>query len=789
MKHLLNSIKPTTWITLLGLIAVAGYMLLPESASAQGIGEAGDNSLKGFLYVVVLQLTGWLLYVGGTLLDYGVNTFVLNFGTIFNSGGVGVAINELWVLVRDLFNILFIFGLVYIGFKMILNSDDSQTRKTLVSLIIAALLINFSLFITKFVVDFTNILASEVATAAFAGPDPFATPGTDSNVERRVEVGNTFFRLMGITSFIGDTPELRNGTMAPWSFIFGIGIINIIGAFAFGVGGIMLVIRFIALSVYMVLSPFMFLGWIFPGFQGMSQQYWSGFLKQAFYAPVYIIMIFFAASIIENFFGAGGSAQGGGIGTITNQNNSIFAPQNGASVSEAAANFAGGLGPFILSAGFLIAAVQVAGKLAADGSGIMTKVSNGVNSRLRGAVRRPLAAYGAVGGYAARGVGRGVGGSAARYVNQGAETRRRQLNNVAANWAQKGPLGQAAARTLDRTAVAGYDRLANAQILGSETAKQQRERIASQQQKFNTTGKANERRSAIEEARAELEKIKKDNSLTSADKKAKVKEQKNKIKKATKKMSDEELLDLEPAVLNTNEVLGQLTSAQLKTLAGSGKFNNNEIKALGANRETAIFGEFEKVLKDSQSSSADLEEAMKDLATTISTMSNEEVSALSPERLQSQAIAVQLSEKQLDAVRDSGNLTAAEFGTVKDKRKEGLTNIAKVGFVEVDGRRAGPETKELADKQRKNLVKGGTQDAGKLPVEVFEQPDMYQFITPQMLSQRIRNGDVSDTQRTSIEYAVKTYLASGDPGADRAQKAWKKWQEGSDVNSGGFKFD
>jgi hypothetical protein len=434
MTRFLPTCKPSTWILILGLFVGLSVLLWPEFAHA----TEDTSMVAGFLYKVVLSLTGWMLFVGGMLLDYGINTFVINFGTVFNSGGVGEAVNQLWAMVRDLFNILFIFGLVYIGFKMILNSDDSQTKKTLISLIIAALLMNFSLFITKFVVDFSNILASEVALAGFENTNAL---GDDIS---SISVGNTFFDLMGVARFLETNPSLTDAE--PWSFIFGMGIINIIGAFAFGVGGIMLVIRFIALSVYMVLSPFMFLGWIFPGFQSMSSKYWSGFFKQAFYAPVYIVMVFFSATILRNFFGSGGAAQRGGLDENLQQGANTFGTVTG-DVTAVADNFAGGLGPFILSAGFLIAAVQVAGKLSADGSGVMAKVGGFVNSRVRRTVGRGVA------GVPAYGLRNTVGAGANAYANSEGG-KRRAANSILGKIAFNAAKGTAD-RSFDARRVAG----------------------------------------------------------------------------------------------------------------------------------------------------------------------------------------------------------------------------------------------------------------------------------------------------------------------------------------------
>ncbi len=730
MKHFLLENKLTLWITILSLFGVAMLALFPQVAFAQ-------DTIEGILFFVISNLTGWLLWVGGSLLDYGINTFVINFGSIYNSGGVGLAVDQLWVLVRDLFNILFIFGLVYIGFKMILNSDDSQTKKTLVSLIIAALLINFSLFITKFVVDFTNILASEIAVAGFdtIGDDLDGNPTS-------VRVGDTFFRLMGISTinFSGENaPGLDGDGAAPWSYIFGIGIINIIGAFAFGVGGIMLIIRFIALSVYMVLSPFMFLGWIFPGFKNMSDKYWSGFLKQSFYAPVYIIMIFFAASILDNFFGdgvgAGGSAQGGGLGNLTQQNSDVFNPTG--TVSEIAANFAGGLGPFILSAGFLIAAVQVAGKLASDGSGVMAKVSNGVNSRVRGAVRRPLAAYGAVGSYAARGVGRGAGGYMARGINEGSEVSRRQLNRVTAWAGNKGAIGRAAARGLDSTVGAGLDRGTRASVLGSETIDQQRERIARQNNSFNQNGDEFDREKTLREERKKLKeeeaKLAPGNTLTPderRDVRKKIDEANTKIGGVVGKMSTAELRRLSENVRNSPEILGKLSAEQIKALGETGDFTRQQKKDMGAGRETARFAGFEKVLNDVGSEAEELADAMEGLAKMVSRLSNEELSNFSFERLNTEAIASQLSEKQLETLKDSGKISIEQYDKISATRSKGIENIISKGRVDIQNKdaknkfdgtttAATPLTGDVLKKQREKYIKSNTETIGKLPLETF----------------------------------------------------------------------
>ena len=767
MTHVLTTLKPRTWLLLVGLFVVGGALLLPDIAFADD--SFGDTLLKKFLYTVIVNLTGWMLWLGGMLLDYGVNTFVINFGLNFNSNGVGVAVNQLWVVVRDFFNILFIFGLVYVGFKMIWDTDDSRTKSTLVSLIIAALLVNFSLFITKFVVDFSNTLASEVAIAGFESGET----GIDSN-GKKVDIGDTFFGLMGISTILQTTPELNEGQVAPYSFIFGIGIINIIGAFAFGVGGIMLIIRFVVLSIYMVLSPFMFLGMVFPGLQSMSRKYWDGFFKQAFYAPVYIVMIFFAATILNNFFKGGGSMEGAGVGDLTGTN-SVFVNQTGGNIAE----FGGGLAPFILSAAFLIAAVQVAGKLASDGSGAMAKVTGGVNARVRGAVRRPLNMYGGAARGMGRGAVRGVGGVGARALNAGAETRRRQLNAYTANLSQKGWVGKATARTLDRTAGAGFDKLAGAQVLGSETAKQMRERIAKQQDSFN------KEHGAIIRTEKGSEQLKKANRNTDVND-AKQRENRidaiNALAASVPKMSDEEVLMQTKEVLMDPAFAQHLKDSHIKAIKESGQYTNEEAKEISDKRDFAAVETISETLDSTNASAEELNKALDQLSQTVQRMPTERLQSLGIDKLKNQRVAMNLTSKQIEDLQNSGRYTATEMAAIKSAKDTATIAIASGIAPDISNVTNSEQSVALSERRGK-LFKGNAQEVGKLPAQVFVNPAMAEYITPAALQQRVRNG-ISEKEVTAIEKNIGNYAMG--LGSSREAGMWENWSKNT---TEGARFD
>ncbi len=373
----------------LSLIAIVAVFFMSTTSYVFASGAA-SAFIQDMLWSLVNTVFGTILGLCGLLLNVGVNDFVIGFGDKFLNSGVGVAVDLLWQSVRDLFNLTFIFALVYIGFKMILGSDDSRTRSWLAHLILAALLVNFSLYITKFIVDFSNIIATEIVQEGFP-------PSGGAN-----GISGYFMNNLGITSMLGGAdgkslaPEITSGENSAWGIIFGTAMVFIVASFVFAAGGIMLIIRYAALVVYMVLSPLMFLGWVFPNMSSYTSKYWSGFIGRAFFAPVYVLLIYFAHKIIDAYY-QGGSA--GGKVDFT----ALFAG-NG---SQVIAGFSNTLPPFILSCVFLILAVVVAQKMGAHGGNMAVSMGHRALGRVRSGVQTMAggATFGAAGYVGRRSVG------------------------------------------------------------------------------------------------------------------------------------------------------------------------------------------------------------------------------------------------------------------------------------------------------------------------------------------------------------------------------------------------
>ena len=356
-------------IQLLALALVFGLSFVPYIAFAGFVEEK--------VFGLVVGVTGLMVGLGGGILDAGINLFVIRFGDFFLNSGMGVAVNNTWVIIRDFMNLMFIFGLVYIGFKMILGTDTSNSRRWLVNLILAALLINFSLFITKFVIDFSNQMTTEIALAAFNTED---SKNGDGSPTKKVTMSKDLQVRMGITSLL-NTGDKNKGILKgdnAWGYIFGTGIFFLITAFVYAAGGILLMIRFAVLNLYMVMSPLLFISWILPPLSGVAAKHWKAFFSKCFFAPVYLLFVYFSLQILDGFQTA---LPGLGGGEMTN----IVSAGSGGATAAAAQST---LPFFILICIFMIASLVVAQKMGAEGAGQAVSMLKSARNRVQRSVTK-----------------------------------------------------------------------------------------------------------------------------------------------------------------------------------------------------------------------------------------------------------------------------------------------------------------------------------------------------------------------------------------------------------------
>ncbi len=327
------------------------------------------------IYNFLIMAGGFFASFGSLIFDLAFESLVLKFGCLMTTqcgadgwggGSVGGAVDSLWTIVRDLFNILFIFALVFIGLRLILNSDDTSTQRAVGYLIAAALLVNFSLYAAKLVVDITNFTAVEIHQAVvggIGGEEGFGVTAIyedEAGIDREVDIVTTnedvfsnssiagaFMQVMSINTFFNTTTEGMNAILLGFlAFLFLVYL-----GFVLAYAGAMIVVRFVAIIFLLIFSPFMFLGWILPQLEGYAKKWRQTFLGYALYMPAFIFLIYVALFVMIQVSSLG-----------------IFAGKSySQAIDEGGNNFTIFL-LFVLGTGFLYAATKVAGAISNAGA-------------------------------------------------------------------------------------------------------------------------------------------------------------------------------------------------------------------------------------------------------------------------------------------------------------------------------------------------------------------------------------------------------------------------------------
>lgn len=278
---------------ILAVIALSVVLLLPESfAQAANLSESVGSYVSEWMFDMCVGFGSFILFMGGWMLDSSIYFLLIKMGTYFGGHSFGQAVGLGWTLIRDLMNMAFIFGLVYLGIKTILSSQDSNTRRNLGLLLIAALLVNFSLFFTQMIVDVTNIAAVAMYNQIIVTDTTSIQQKFESVID--TPISNAFNSGLGFTSWLSEDTIKTFSKQKPMTLmIFSLLVMIFYAAagWAFAMGAVLVIVRFIALIMFMVFSPLMFLSWILPSQQKVTGKWWELFLQYALQGPVYLLFL------------------------------------------------------------------------------------------------------------------------------------------------------------------------------------------------------------------------------------------------------------------------------------------------------------------------------------------------------------------------------------------------------------------------------------------------------------------------------------------------------------------
>lgn len=276
-----------------------------------GIVPFSQGCILKLFYIILHTLPAGLLWLSA----YFFNSLV-SIGLDSTLTSSSAFIPAAWKVVRDISNIFFILVLLYIALQTILGlGSHTGPKKAIAQVIIMALLINFSMFFTKVVIDSANILALifynklQVTTSEY-------TPSSLSRTEK--DISGSLVKNFDPTQLISEgviqkakVTRTLNRTIVTDEVPFGIlllmifigGAVMLVAAYAFFIAGFSFLGRLVELWILIIFAPFAFMSSVLPVLSKAPGIGWTEWTKKliatAFMAPIFMFFMYLIFQIMR----------------------------------------------------------------------------------------------------------------------------------------------------------------------------------------------------------------------------------------------------------------------------------------------------------------------------------------------------------------------------------------------------------------------------------------------------------------------------------------------------------
>lgn len=271
------------------------------------------NCLVQAVYLVIFQPVAFFARLAAYVLDFFV------FYSISSGSYVSDFIESGWGIVRDIANVIFIVALLYVAVKTVLGLNSSNNKKMVGMIIVMALLINFSLFATKVVIDASNILARVFySNIDSVDQNGVIIEGTDTG-QKSITVG--LVKQFNPHAIFGSAVTIEQNLGAFTAILIMSLLMMGYMIFMFLSVALLFVARVIMLWILMIFSPIAFVSLTIPSMKipGFGwDEWWEQLSENAFLAPIFVFFLYLIISfgdvikvVTGNTLNTGNSIDGG----------------------------------------------------------------------------------------------------------------------------------------------------------------------------------------------------------------------------------------------------------------------------------------------------------------------------------------------------------------------------------------------------------------------------------------------------------------------------------------------
>jgi hypothetical protein len=281
------------------ILAIIGYIGYPNISNAIFDGPTFTivNNIIGSIGNFLLSLASYLLAISGIFLNLSLN-ITTHVGDFYNSIP---ALNEVWLVVRNMSSIFIIFALLYSSIKVIVGAGSSSATKELIAkIVIAGVMINFSLFFTKVLIDGSNLVSLQFYRAI--APKSAGSLNNLSSAFNDGGLSDVFMSSFKIPRIYENKPVLKavdTGLSIGISTIAGM-LMMIIAAISLLGASVAIMFRTAYLIFIMAVSPIYFAAMIFPQLEDKAKEVTKIFKAQLIFMPTYLFLMYVALKLISS---------------------------------------------------------------------------------------------------------------------------------------------------------------------------------------------------------------------------------------------------------------------------------------------------------------------------------------------------------------------------------------------------------------------------------------------------------------------------------------------------------
>ncbi len=266
----------------------------------------------------ILQISAWFLGIAGVILNVSI-ILTMNIKAVYEATP---AIKDVWIIIRNLSSIFIIFVLLYTSIMTILDMAKISIKDLIGKIILAGLLINFSLFFTKAAIDASNLVSLQLYRAIVPNSSQTKTLLASGDLGGVIKssfnaggIADVFMSNLKITKIYDKKANKAMLTDSNGGKYFKIVVATIAGsalmitaAISFIAVSVMFIVRLVILLLLLGFSPLYAAGMIFPEVKKSVSDKWMQWLeKELVFMPAYLLFMYISLRFISTINPSGTS--------------------------------------------------------------------------------------------------------------------------------------------------------------------------------------------------------------------------------------------------------------------------------------------------------------------------------------------------------------------------------------------------------------------------------------------------------------------------------------------------